>query len=435
MHVSIIGGGLSGLIIGYYLSKKNYPVTIFEKEEILGGAASCFEINGQKIEKFYHHSLGSDYELFEFLDELGLKDILEWEKAGVGFYCDKKIYNWDTPFDFLKFSPLSFLQKIRFGWSLFYISKIERWKRLESIRMNEWLVKLSGKKVYETIWEPMIKFKWGKFYSDLPATWIWRRVKQRVESRTKLFGIEKLGYLKGSTQTFIDFLEKKIIENNGKIYKDNKVTEVVVENGKISKLITEKGDFDTDILISTLPLNLLLSIAPSLPEDYKVKLQDVQYLSVIEIVLELKESLSDIYWLNISDKNIPFCGIIEHTNFIPASLYNNTTVIYLPSYVSQNDPLLTTDNDTLLNRFINGVKTVFPEFKDEWILKYHIFREKNAHSIRTLNYSERILDFKTPISNFYIATDSLIYPQDRGLTVCAQLGKAVSGLFPDMKTL
>jgi len=433
MDVVIVGGGLTGLITGYYLSRKKHTITILEQENILGGAASCFDVNGQKIEKFYHHSLGSDYELFDFLEETGLRDKLEWKKAGVGFYCNGKIYNWGTPFDLLNFSPLNLFQKFRFGLSLLYISRIKNWKRLENIPMNQWLIKLSGQKVYKTIWEPMIKIKWGDHSENLPATWIWRRVKQRMDSRTKGLGSEKLGYIKGSTQTIIDFLERKIEENNGKIIKNNTVRKIITKKNKLIKIITEKGEFTPEAVISTLPLGSLVNIAPSLPDDYKKKLRDVGYLSVIEIVLVLKRSLSPVYWLNISDRNIPFCGIIEHTNFIPATLYNDKVIVYLPDYLSADNPLMEYDNEKIIDIFKEGLKRVFPDFSDDWILKSHVFREQNAHSIRTLNYSDRILDFKTPVENFYVATDALIYPQDRGMTVCAKLGKEVSALFPEIK--
>ncbi len=39
MKIGIIGGGIMGISLGYYLSQKDYEVEIFEASPILGGLA------------------------------------------------------------------------------------------------------------------------------------------------------------------------------------------------------------------------------------------------------------------------------------------------------------------------------------------------------------------------------------------------------------
>ena len=52
--VAIIGGGPMGLTCAYELSKKGFDVTVFEKDDKLGGMSASFEFGGVTIEKFYH---------------------------------------------------------------------------------------------------------------------------------------------------------------------------------------------------------------------------------------------------------------------------------------------------------------------------------------------------------------------------------------------
>ena len=68
-NIGIIGGGLSGLALGYYLARLNFKVTIFEKEKNLGGLLSAFDIDKTgkiKLEKYYHHNFPGDRYILEF---------------------------------------------------------------------------------------------------------------------------------------------------------------------------------------------------------------------------------------------------------------------------------------------------------------------------------------------------------------------------------
>jgi len=75
MKIAIIGAGLTGLSAGYYLTKKGYNVTIFEKESFPGGLAGSFLINNWQwpLERYYHHIFTSDYEVKKLADELKVK--------------------------------------------------------------------------------------------------------------------------------------------------------------------------------------------------------------------------------------------------------------------------------------------------------------------------------------------------------------------------
>ena len=54
-------------------------------------------------------------------------------------------------------------------------------------------------------------------------------------------------------------------------------------------------------------------------------LTGVSYLSAVLLVLELDRPLTAKYWLNIADNEMPFVGVIEHTNMIDKSLYGGGT--------------------------------------------------------------------------------------------------------------
>ena len=57
MQIDIIGCGIGGLSLGYYLkSNKNIDgLRIWDKSNVPGGLASTFKFDNYELEKFYHH--------------------------------------------------------------------------------------------------------------------------------------------------------------------------------------------------------------------------------------------------------------------------------------------------------------------------------------------------------------------------------------------
>ncbi len=70
--VAVIGGGFSGLTTAYYLQKKGYHVTIFEKDLRIGG--QCFTIHKGRQMCELGCVFGASHQLLNLLKELGVKN-------------------------------------------------------------------------------------------------------------------------------------------------------------------------------------------------------------------------------------------------------------------------------------------------------------------------------------------------------------------------
>ena len=83
--IAVIGAGYTGLSAAYDLVRAGHQVTIFEKEDDIGGLAGTFELApGRRIEKFYHHWFTSDVDVLDFVKELGLGDKLKFLGSNTG---------------------------------------------------------------------------------------------------------------------------------------------------------------------------------------------------------------------------------------------------------------------------------------------------------------------------------------------------------------
>ena len=114
-RIAIIGGGFAGLTAAYELGKKGYQTFLFERAPELGGLAGTFPIEGTRLERGYHHWFTSDTIITDLMSELGLGDRVMWIPSKVGFLHGGKIWNWVTPMDVLRFSPMSLVGRMRLG--------------------------------------------------------------------------------------------------------------------------------------------------------------------------------------------------------------------------------------------------------------------------------------------------------------------------------
>src|SRR5258706_6100255 len=85
--VGIIGGGIMGISLGYFLSKQGVSVTIYEASPVLGGLAGPLVLeDGTAVDRFYHAILSSDRHLVALCKELGIDDQLRFKETKTGFH-------------------------------------------------------------------------------------------------------------------------------------------------------------------------------------------------------------------------------------------------------------------------------------------------------------------------------------------------------------
>ncbi len=427
MRVGVVGGGLAGLTAAYELAKKGHQVLLFESQPYLGGQASTFEVEGTRLERYYHHIFTSDEDIIRLVEELRLGEAMQWLASKVGFFYEGQIYDFVTPSDLLRFKPLSFPQRIRAGLVTLYLQRFGDWRTLEDISAQEWIRRYAGRQVYEVIFAPLLRAKFGEYADQVTMAWLWSKFKFRVGSRGRGMTRELLGYMKGSFQPLIDALAEGITARRGQILTDRPVERIIVEEGKIKGV--QAGDtWHLDKVIATVPSFVFLDIVPELPAEYADQLRRVRYQTSLCLVLKMKRSLSRIYWLNISDPTFHFVGAIEHTNLIPAEKYNGKHILYLTNYVSRSDPLHSVSADELLMHYLTSLRKINPAFDVDWVEDLWLYREDAAQPIITCGYSRHIPSHQTPFEGLYLGNTTQIYPEDRGMNYSVRLGRVVSDL-------
>lgn len=419
----IIGGGLTSLSAAKELYK-NYEITIIEKEDELGGIASAFDLDGVMLDKYYHHIFKSDKYVVDLCKELKIDNELMWLESKMGYFSNNKSYEFGTAMSLLKFKPLNFINKFRFGISILAIKFTNDWKKLENITAKEWLIKYAGNKAYKVVWEPLLKTKFGKDYDKISMSWMWGKIKLRGSSKQD--GVEKLGYMNNSYAVLIEKLKEYLTNNNVKIM-CNVIVESIDKKEKGYEVKTSEGNIHFDKIISTIAYPIFTKITNNILPKQTIKiLNNIKYTSTRCMVLVLKESFMPFYWLNIGDETIPFGGLIEHTNLVDKKIYDNKIILYISNYMYSDDKLYKCSKEELLNEYIKHLVKINPRFSKNMIENFYVFNSDYAQPVIKNNYSSIKPEFKIKDEEIYIAAMPQIYPEDRGLNYAIRLGQEVA---------
>lgn len=424
MKVGIVGSGAAGLTAAYRLSKQGVEVEVYEKADCPAGLAASVQLGNTWIEKYYHHIFTHDQYLLDLIGELGLTSQLLWRETKMGFYHEGNLHPFSTPQDLLSFKPLSLLNRLRFGASTLLMSRNSDWTKLENETAEAFLLRYAGREVYEVIWQPLLRIKFGEKYKTLPAVWIWERIVQRARTRQ---GAEKevLGYLDGGFHQLFAQMLGSIEGMGGRVHLKAPVDRIEVEDGKCLGLKVNGESVGFDAVIVTASLPEFVRICPDAGEDYLASLRKVTYDATLGVMLVLNKRLSDYYWINISDREVPFGGLIEHTNFVSPEHYANKHILYFSKYLPADDPLYHLPESDLLALYLRNLQKIAPGFDSNDVEACHVFKDEHAQPIWPMNYSQIKPDFKTPIKNLYLSNTAQIYPNDRGMNFSVGLGNKV----------
>jgi protoporphyrinogen oxidase len=410
MRTAILGGGALGLTLALGLAQRSEQVVVMEKETLPGGLAAGFPVGEVYLEKFYHHLFRSDTTIIALINELGLGDRLEWHAPRTSSMVNGKAYAF-SPLDILlHFTPLSLVDRVRLGAVGAYLKLRRSHVPFERFTAAEWMARWMGKRSYELIWQPLLESKFGEYYPQITMAWMWARLHYRSFS---------LGYLRGGFQQVYDALVREILRLGGEVRLGCEVLRANTAPGgwRVSSRPgpeAEAREEAYDRVISTLPTRLTFRLIPELPQDFRERYDWGLAYGAHCLIVALKHSLSDVYWLQFTDRGYPFLAAVEHTNLMPTADYGGRHLLYLGNYLPMTHPLFKQSKEEVLASYLPHLKRINPLFSPDWVTESWMFAAPFAQPVVTRDYPAHIPPHETPLPNLWLANMFQVYPQDRG---------------------
>ena len=405
----IVGGGMMGMTLAHRLSQQGHKVTLFEAASELGGLVSPWKMNDVEWDKFYHVILLSDSRTRNILKDIELDDKIEWVETKTGFYINGKLYSMSDTVEFLKFPTLNLIDKFRLGLTIVVASKIKDWKRLEKTPVTEWLKRWSGKRTFNKIWLPLLRAKLGESYQRTSAVFIWATIQRLYGARRSGLKKEMFGYVPGGYKKVIEMFKQKLLSEGVTVRTNYAAREVrTSSNGKPSIDFGNGIPQEFDEVIVTLPSSLAAKLCKELSETEIQKLNNVEYLGVICLAVLLDKPISPFYITNITDTRFPFTGVIEMSALVDKKYLGGKSLVYLPKYVTSDDPLFNQSDDEIRSYFLDNLKKMYPWLTDDNIKFAGVAKAKHVITVAKLNYSEVLPGIKTSMPGVSIINTSHI---------------------------
>jgi protoporphyrinogen oxidase len=423
---AIIGGGMLGMTLAHRLAQQGKNVTLFETANYLGGLASAWQLGDLVWDRHYHVTLLSDTYLKNLLNELGLAAEMQWVETRTGLYNNGKLYSISNSIEFLRYFPLGLLGKIRFALTILYGSKIKNWQNLEKISVSDWLIRWSGKSVFEKIWLPLLRSKLGENYKIASASFIWAIIARLYAARRTGLKKEMFGYVPGGYAKILDRFAQVLAAENVKLKLGHRVTRIERFHQGIKIQFDNGHEAICDRVIVTCAAPIAAQICPDLTADEIKRLQAIQYQGIICASLLLKKPLSDFYVTNITEDWVPFTGVIEMSALVDRQNFHGNALVYLPKYVTQNDPDFALSDSEIQAKFIQGLQRMYPEFDPSNILCFQVSKVRYVLAISTINYSEMLPPINTSIPGLHIINTAHILNGTLNVNETIQLAEKVS---------
>ncbi|RFC47710.1 MAG: Protoporphyrinogen oxidase/Dehydrogenase (flavoprotein) [Verrucomicrobia bacterium] len=419
-RVVVLGGGISGLTAARELATKGHAVTVLESGDRWGGLGTWFDWNGHSLDQFYHCQMPSDDDLLQLIRDIGLGDSLYWKPTRMGFVVGGKRYAFNGPMDLLRFDPLTFPERIRFGVVSLLLRRLGFGRDLDRTRIEDWLVSCYGRPVWEKILRPLFTSKFGPAAGDMPALYIWERLGREKNTVSR-------GYLRGGLRTFLDTL----VENLRSLGVDLRLETragTIRETGDGVEIDAGSALIEADWCVSTLPLPVLRNCLGDTPLAQRIRTPDVPYQGVVNAMFFLRRPLDNYYWAPVVDSGTEFDGIVEMTELVETSHYGGHHVAYVMKYCDRSSPLFLEDPGQIAARWTQQLLALYPDLNLQAsdIADVRVFKAPFVEPAYPLGYSELKPLIHDGESRLFLATSAQVYPKITAWNSSVRLAKEVA---------
>jgi protoporphyrinogen oxidase len=417
-HVAVIGGGICGLAAAHRLARRGVRVTLLEASDQLGGLGTFFARGDQWVERFYHCIMPTDDELLRLLGELGLESAVRWRKTTMGMIVDGRHHRFNSALDLLRFTPLRFDDRVRFGAVSLLLRRLGRGRDLDSLRTEDWLRGLYGRRVWENLFAPMFGSKFGASFGDVPALYLWQRLGRERNVATR-------GYPAGGYKAIIDALRSSIESAGGTVRTAAPVHRLSSTAAGCSLTWADGEVLDVDQVLSTVPLPLLRRLAD---DELAARLprSDLRYQGVVTAAFFLRRPLTGHYWTPVLRSATGFDGVVEMSALAGTEAYGGSHLAYVMRYTDRESRLYDEPADGIAARWSAQLMSLHPGLHADDIADVRVFKAPFVEPVYPLNYLARRPPVVVEDTNVLVATTAHVYPDVTSWNSSVALANAVT---------
>jgi protoporphyrinogen oxidase len=403
IHTVVVGGGMVGLTVALRLRQAGHAVTVLERSPRIGGLTGAHNIGPVTWDEHYHVTLGSDTAWRAVLSELGLDNQIVWKTTRTACLADGVLLPVSSPLEFLRFTPLTLIQRVRLGATLAWATQVRDGRALEQVPVEQWLRKLSGSSAFDRFWKPLLRAKLGGAYTQANAAFIWATAQRLGKARQNGLEAEKFGYVPGGYQRIIATFTDHLTANGVNLRTGCDIRQV--RSGAVE--LADGSIITCDNVVVTTSTHTAARLTPSLSATERALLSQIRYQGVVDVSLVLPNQLCPYYLTYLLDDTI-LTGVVDMSSLVDAAELGGKGLVYLPRYCAPDDPMFDLPDQEVIDRFTDALAKVYPSFDRSSVVAAKVARVREVFSVPTIGYSERVLPFVSSVPGVWLVNSSQI---------------------------
>ena len=280
----IVGAGLYGAVVAFELRKRGKSVLVIDKRAHVGGNCFTEEVDGVNVHKYGAHIFRtSRKEVWDYV--CGFAEFNHFINSPIAVYHGK-VYN--MPFNMNTFNRIWGVKTPAEARSKIEVQRKEI--KGEPKNLEEKVISLVGRDVYEILVREYTEKQWGRPCSELPASII-RRLPVRLIYDNNYFNDPYQGIPKGGYTRIIERMLEGCDVRLGEDY------------------LTSKAEYSriADKVVYTGPIDAYFEFCKGPLEYRALRFEHERH--------DETDNLQGVAVVNYTDKTVPYTRTIEHKHF------------------------------------------------------------------------------------------------------------------------
>jgi protoporphyrinogen oxidase len=409
-RIAVLGAGPAGMTAAWRLSELGYPVTVFDRDDAVGGMGRTITVAGGYRVDFGPHT----FHIRETDESRGVIDAIRpffgedplILTRGTRVLLRGKEYVY--PLELLQVltgvSPLlSF--RIVFDYAIATVkTTLSPPKKADSF--EEWGVRNLGRTLYDLCFGIYSARVWG-----LPTGQISSKQAQRVAKlNLKNIILRVLGIKADPATYFTKYMYPRtgisllyegmadVVRRSGNCVKLNApVTRLERQGECIRRVVYQENGgeraYDCDLVLSTLPLPSLVGMmAPALPASVVDHAGSLRYrsLKLIYIVLR-RDRMTDYHWVYLLDEQFRVNRVSEQKNVSPHMVPDGRTVLCIELSLWRDEPLWQASDEEVYQLALNDLMKMGYNVTADEVEGYHVTDIPTAYPVYELNFEDHLI--------------------------------------------
>lgn len=391
MNAVIMGGGLAGISLAYFLQDREdiTHITILEKDDEIGGLCRSLRADGYIYDIGPHILFSKDKEMLNLmLDVLG-DNKNELRRSNQIIYKGRWV---QYPFE----NDLSKLPEkdLKYCIESFLHNPYEHY---EATNMLQFFLKTFGEGITNCYLRPYNEKIWKYDPSFMNTSMVDRIPKPGEDDIMRSANGETVdGYLhqlyfrypaEGGIESVIKGFARRLDPSKCCIHTKSEVVSVKREGGKYQILSANGEEYSADLAISTIPVNELAGIYHGVKSDIKGLAGKLRYNSIIIAFIKTREDLcGDNFAFMIPDKEIIFHRISK-MDFLGSAYKSDGATYMVEITYREKDQVDSMSEEDLFIAIKAGVRAIGFAKSESDIEIINLTRHKYAYVIYDLEHT------------------------------------------------